>query len=160
VPKPERGPTAPLHFLGYVTLVGRGDPPALKGKKVNPRMDPQNLWPNRHADVTHWLNEIIYQLKLLLDQGHPPVITPNNFVSWHLRLRDTLDCTDWAAPALRTGELRGKHTAAIALIDDLVEDLTLIWEHHTPKRAITIARIEQIDRLDQQLDCRENPIKY
>lgn len=121
------------------------------------RIAPSDHTYNKHQHIESWLNEILFDLKLMFQAGHIPLISERRLMLWPGYRDELKDCG-----VLGMSGHKNRHSAAIATIDSAVEYMTAIWHKQEPEENARRLRaiLTNLHRSTLDLDCRESLIKY
>jgi len=120
-------------------------------------MAPTNHEKRTHQNIVHWFNELMYDLKVFVDAGHPALITPSHWHSWDRYRTELLECDNWGDPVNHDYH---KHTNAVAVIDALIADLEAIWYKRPPTRSVSVSRLGELDALYNGLQECKTPTHF
>jgi hypothetical protein len=113
---------------------------------------------NKHEFIVSWLNEVIFDIKTMLNDGHVPLIRPDRLAAWQRHREELTKCG-----ALGIMGQPNRHSASIEYVDEAIGHLQAIWDKEGDSASHTAALMRLLPSLDRALDnfdCRESRIKY
>lgn len=112
---------------------------------------------DKHERIVLWYNDLLYDIKIMLDANHPPLIVPSRQCLWEYYREQLLNCN------IELFKEHNKHAYAVSKIDVLMKYLNKIWNKEDVQENVQAIKrlLPELDRhLHEQLSCYESMVKY